>query len=281
MAQTSNTEPIITFIGAGNMATSLIGGLCSAGHDPERMHAVDPSAERRSELHRIFGVHTHADVGDAALPGADVWVLAVKPQVMAEAVRDLAPRIGDTRPLVISIAAGVPLAALRRWLGLDLPLVRCMPNTPALIGAGATGLYAEDGVSTARRQTADAMLATAGTTVWVDSEHLLDAITATSGSGPAYFFAFMEAMQAGAEALGLDADTARELVLATALGAARMARESGDAPGTLRRKVTSPGGTTERALTAFDEADMQAVVANAMHAAAERAAALARTLDDQ
>src|SRR5699024_4852776 len=224
--------------------------------------------------------HTHADADTTPVLQSDVWLLAVKPQVMAAVARGLAQIIGDHRPLTISIAAGVPLAALRAWLAVDLPLVRCMPNTPALIGCGATGLYADDSVSAAQKRSADDILATAGTTDWVTSETLLDAVTATSGSGPAYYFAFMEAMQAAAEAQGLDADSARTLVLQTALGAARMALESGDDPATLRRKVTSPGGTTEQALNRFAEGELQALVAAAMRATAERADSLARDMLD-
>lgn len=281
MSQTSNNEQVIAFIGAGNMATSLISGLCSAGYDPGRIHAVDPDSEQRGELSRRFAVQTHADAGQPAVAAADAWVLAVKPQIMADVARALAGALGNNSPLIISVAAGVPLAALRRWLGPGPALVRCMPNTPALIGAGATGLYADDSVPPAQRQTAETILATAGTTVWVDSEDLLDAVTATSGSGPAYYFAFMEAMQAGAEALGLDRETARSLVTETALGAARMALESGDDPATLRRKVTSPGGTTEQALNAFADGDLQALTARAMQAAAQRADTLSRALQEE
>ncbi len=267
----------IVFIGGGNMATSLISGLCSAGRAAGDIHVVEPDDARRTELAQRYAVHTHA-AADSDLLGAQVCVLAVKPQTMQEVARGLAPVIGTSKPLMISIAAGISLAALKQWLGQDLPYVRCMPNTPSLIGAGATGLYADHGVTSTQRALAESMLATAGTTVWVESESLLDAVIATSGSGPAYFFAFMEAMQAGAESLGLDAGTARELVLQTALGAARMALESGDDPATLRRKVTSPGGTTEQALATFTQGDLQALVARAMHSAADRAGALTEEL---
>jgi len=280
MSATHAIDQDITFIGGGNMAASLISGLRSAGHAGARIHVVDPDAEQRERMSRDFGVHTHAHADDRAVLDAGVWVLAVKPQMMADVTRTLAPLLNGRQPLVISIAAGVPLSALRQWLGEQLPLVRCMPNTPALISAGATGLYADVGVDQAQRQTAQTILSTTGLTTWVDSEQLLDAVTATSGSGPAYYFAFMEAMQAGAEALGLDAETARALVLQTALGAARMALESGEDPAALRRKVTSPGGTTEQALTMFADGDLQALVARAMRAAAQRADTLARSMHD-
>lgn len=278
MSEKTNAKTIITFIGGGNMASSLISGLCHAGHDPACIHAVDPARAQRDRLAADYSICTHADAADGAALDADVLVLAVKPQMMADVTRGLAPLLGARRPLVMSIAAGVPLAALRSWLGDACPFVRCMPNTPALIGAGATGLFADDSVSAAQRQIAESILATAGSTIWVDSEQLIDAVTGTSGSGPAYYFAFMEAMQAGAEALGLDAEAARALVLQTAYGAARMALESGDDPATLRRKVTSPGGTTEQALATFADGDLQGLVARAMRAATDRAEALARDL---
>jgi len=267
----------ILFVGGGNMATSLISGLRSADCPGERITVVEPDENKRTTLNQSFGVNTTAAASADDL-AADVLVLAVKPQVLRDVTQDLAPMLGDHRPLVISIAAGLPLTALREWLGTDLAYVRCMPNTPALIGAGATGLYADDSVDSAQRELAESILASAGMTAWVDTEAQLDAVTATSGSGPAYFFAFMEAMQAGAMKLGLDNDTARQLVLHTALGAARMAIESGDDPSTLRENVTSPGGTTEQALNQLRDGDLEALVGRAMTAAAERAATLADEL---
>lgn len=267
-------QDTIVFIGGGNMAASLIGGLRRAGHDVSRLRVVEPDAARRAALAERHGLHAAA-AADAATLDADVCVLAVKPQVIAEAARGLAPLLPHPRPVVLSVAAGVPTAALAAWLGGDVPLVRCMPNTPALIGAGASALYAGPEVGKAQRASAQAVLETAGAVVWVDDEASLDAVTATSGSGPAYFFKFMEAMQAGAEDLGLPPDTARALVLQTALGAARMALESGDDPAMLRAKVTSPGGTTERALSVFAEGGLDELVETAMRAAAGRARELA------
>ncbi|GAB3678765.1 pyrroline-5-carboxylate reductase [Salinisphaera aquimarina] len=267
----------IVFVGGGNMATSLISGLRSAGHDGGAITVVEPDDDKRDSLSRDYGVNCVANADGDTL-AADVLVLAVKPQMMRNVTQDLATRMAHARPLVISIAAGVPLAGLRAWLGEELAYVRCMPNTPSLIGAGATGLYADDSVNAEQREIAEAVLATAGMTAWVAREELLDAVTATSGSGPAYFFAFMEAMQAGARELGLDEHTARELVLHTALGAARMAIESGDDPGTLRKKVTSPGGTTERALDTFADGELSQLVRKAMQAAADRADSLGQEL---
>ena len=270
----------IVFVGGGNMATSLISGLRNADCPGERITVIEPDEAKGAQLASQYGVNTAASA-NADVLSAEVVVLAVKPQMLRDVAQGLAEPLGDNKPLIISIAAGVPIAGLREWLGADHAYVRCMPNTPSLIGAGATGLYADDGVTDAQRELADTILATAGVTAWVDEESLLDAITATSGSGPAYFFAFMEAMQAGAMELGLDEATARELVLHTALGAARMAIESGDDPTALREKVTSPGGTTAAALGEFSEGELGALVARAMRSASDRADSLARELLDK
>lgn len=269
----------IVFVGGGNMATSLISGLRSADHAGERITVIEPDAAKRDSLSSRFAVHTVAGASPETLD-ADVIVLAVKPQMMRDVAQGLAEHLGDASPLILSIAAGLPLAALRGWLGDHLAYVRTMPNTPSLIGAGATGLYADDSVTAEQRELAQTMLATAGITAWVEDESLLDAVTATSGSGPAYFFAFMEAMVEGACELGLDEATARELVLNTALGAARMAIESGDDPATLRKNVTSPGGTTAEALATFSDGDLGQLVRRAMRAASDRAGTLADELSD-
>ncbi|MBS63808.1 pyrroline-5-carboxylate reductase [Salinisphaera sp.] len=270
----------IVFVGGGNMATSLISGLRHADWSGERITVIEPDDTKAQKLRADYGVNV-ASSADSQSLDADVIVLAVKPQMMREVCEGLVEPLGDRKPLVVSIAAGVPIAAFRQWLGADHAYVRCMPNTPSLIGAGATGLYADNGVTDAQRSLADSILETAGMTAWVAEESLLDAVTATSGSGPAYFFAFMEAMQAGAVELGLDEAAARELVLHTALGAARMAIESGDDPATLREKVTSPGGTTAAALEQYAAGDLNALVARAMQAAAGRADSLATELLDK
>ncbi|WP_348767144.1 pyrroline-5-carboxylate reductase [uncultured Salinisphaera sp.] len=270
----------IVFVGGGNMATSLISGLRNADWAGERITVVEPDEAKGQQLGADYGVNAVSNADSQSL-NADVIVLAVKPQMMREVCQGLVEPLADRRPLIVSIAAGVPIAGLRQWLGAEHAYVRCMPNTPSLIGAGATGLYAEDGVTDAQRDLADSILETAGMTAWVADESLLDAVTATSGSGPAYFFAFMEAMQAGAVELGLDEATARQLVLHTALGAARMAIESGDDPATLREKVTSPGGTTAAALEQYAAGDLNALVARAMQAAAGRADSLATELLDK
>lgn len=263
----------IAFIGGGNMATSLIGGLLAGGHAAENILVVDPAPQRRAYLRDTYAVQVFTQISDAAVR-ADVWVLAVKPQIMHSVVQGLP----HAAPLVISIAAGISITALSTWLKGDPAIVRCMPNTPALIGAGAGALFAPDVVTTEQRDIAETILASAGLAVWVQSEKDLDAVTATSGSGPAYFFAFMEAMQTCAQDMGLPPDTARQLVLQTALGAARMALESGDDPTTLRKKVTSPGGTTERALSILEEGGFDLLVGEAMRAAAGRSAQLSEEL---
>ncbi len=271
---TQDTHPQLCFIGAGNMASALIGGLIQRGHPPERITASDPDAGKLERLHRDFGIRTEGDNLSAAT-GADAVLLAVKPQVMKPVCTALAPLL--PAPLFISIAAGLREDAIDRWLGGGKALVRCMPNTPALVGLGASGLHANPRVSVAQRQQAEAILQAVGMTVWVDDETQLDAVTAVSGSGPAYFFLFIEALQNAGEAIGLDAPTAARLARQTALGAARMAQEEDDIAA-LRQQVTSPGGTTERAIQRFLEDGLPQTVERAVRAARDRAAELAAEL---
>ncbi len=260
----------IAFIGGGNMARSLIGGLIAQGRDPASIHVAEPVEVLRGALHADFGVTTF-DSGGAAVNDASSWVFAVKPQVMRAVCEALAAQAQAQRPLVISIAAGITGSQLERWLGGALPVVRTMPNTPALLGAGITGLHASDLVDEAGRAFAEALLAAAGKTVWIGDEGLMDAVTAVSGSGPAYVFLLAEAMIDAGIAEGLPADAARALALQTVLGAARMLTESG-APdaGELRRRVTSPNGTTQAAIETFEAGGLRALVADAIHAARER-----------
>ena len=266
----------IGFIGAGNMASALSGGMLAQGFRPAQLALSDPSAEQL-EPHRTRGLFTTTD-NAALLARADVLVLAVKPQVMAAVMQPLAAQAQARRPLVISIAAGISAASISEWLGGGLAVVRAMPNTPALVQAGATGLYANNLVTPAQRAEAESILGAVGITLWVDDEPLIDAVTAVSGSGPAYFFYLMEAMIAAGTQLGLDEKTARALTLQTALGAAQMAIMSGVDPAELRRRVTSPGGTTERALAVLEQAALRDTVAQALTACAERGAELARQL---
>ena len=267
----------ITFLGGGNMAASLIGGLIADGLPADRMTVSDPSAERREWLSARFGVAVHED-NRQAVAGADVVVLAVKPQVMRGLLAEVRDRICESNPLVVSIAAGLRTEALLRWLGCRPPLVRCMPNTPALVQSGVTALYAGEDVDEARRSLAESILRAVGITLWVEDEALLDAVTALSGSGPAYCFLLMEAMQAAGEVLGLAPEQARLLTLQTVFGAAKMALESEEGPEVLRARVTSPGGTTERALAVFEEGGFRTLVQRAIEAAAERSRELADEL---
>ena len=272
----------IAFLGGGNMAASLVAGLRQAGWAGTDILVVDRNPDKCDALAARHGVTTATSIAEADWR-VDVVMLAVKPQVMAGAIAEMRTALGRTSraPLAISIAAGIPLRVLATWLGDDIECIRTMPNTPSQLGVGATGLYAPPSISADRRDLADRIMATAGINVWVEQEADIDTIIATSGSGPAYYFAFMEAMIDAATDMGLTRDSARQLVLQTALGAARMAVESGDDPATLREKVTSKGGTTAEALAYFNNADLAATVAGAMQAAADRASVLAQELAEQ
>ncbi len=268
----------IAFIGGGNMAGALIHGLVEDGTDPGRILVAEPDATRREQLAVRFGVRTTED-NTAAAQEAEILVLAVKPQVLPQVAKALAPALAQNQPLCISIAAGIRHAALQAWLGEGVPLVRAMPNTPAMLQSGATGLYAPPPLDEAQREAAEHVLRAVGVVIWVEEESLMDAVTAVSGSGPAYFFLFMEAMEQAAIELGLPAETARLLVRQTALGATRMALESElDLP-TLRLGVTSPGGTTERAIHAFEEGGLRRLVHRALEAARDRSQELSRELE--
>ncbi|MCK5874970.1 MAG: pyrroline-5-carboxylate reductase [Alcanivoracaceae bacterium] len=266
-------QQIIGFIGAGNMATSLVGGMIAKGIRPARIWMGDVSQDRLDELSRQHRVHVSADNAEIARR-ADVLVLAVKPQVMQAVCEALREALGERQPLIVSIAAGVTIASLKGWLG-DLPVVRCMPNTPALVQAGATGLYAEPSVSAEQKELAGQILGSVGLTFWFDEEKALDAVTAVSGSGPAYFFLLMESMIEAGRKLGLDERTARQLVLQTAWGAAQLAITSEAGPDVLRQQVTSPGGTTAAALNVFEEGGFRVLVDSALAAARRRSEELA------
>lgn len=273
-------EPRIAFIGAGNMAASLIGGLLAQGVPVERIRASDPGAEQRAKISAEHGIFICADNAEA-VAGVDVIVLAVKPQVMKSVCQALAPHLTDNQ-LIVSIAAGIPCASLERWLGersAAVPaIVRCMPNTPALLRQGVSGLFATARVSVEQRQQAEQLLSAVGVALWLDDEQQIDAVTAVSGSGPAYFFLLIEAMTAAGEQLGLPRETAAQLTMQTALGAARMALESDVDAAELRRRVTSPNGTTEAAITSFQAGGFEALVHQALTAAATRSAELAEQL---
>lgn len=266
--------PFLTFIGAGNMASSLIGGLVERGHPADYIMACDPLGDYLERMQHRFGILTSTDNINGAAR-ADVLVLAVKPQILERVCRELSGHI-DHKPLVVSIAAGVPLASLSAWLGDELPLVRCMPNTPSLLQQGASGLFANDIVSEDQRQQAEGIMASVGIVEWVRSEDEIDAVTALSGSGPAYYFLFMEIMEKVGIELGLDPQVARRLTRQTALGAARMGAAENVEVAELRRQVTSPGGTTAQAIESFMSSNLEQVFRDAMGAALQRARDMAQ-----
>ena len=264
----------LAFIGGGNIAAALIGGLIGRGLQPARIIVADPNREQLQRLVHEYGVVAAPD-GATALQDAEVVVLAVKPQLMRAVASELAPHLAEPAPLILSVAAGIPHTALAAWLGRGASIVRAMPNRPALCGIGATGLYAPPTVGAADRALAESILAAVGITVWVERESHMDVVTAVSGSGPAYFFLFMEALEAAARELGLAPDVAHRLTTQTALGAAQMASESADSLAVLREQVTSKGGTTAAALAILDAADLRGIVAGAVAAADRRSAELA------
>lgn len=257
----------ITFIGGGNMASALIGGLLRQGYLPAQIRVVEINAEGREKIKREFKVEAVAELTQG-ISDSDVIVLAVKPQQLSAVAQELAALLGDH--LVISIAAGIRATDISRWMGSYERVVRAMPNTPALIRAAVTGLYALPGVSVEEKHNAETILAAVGSVLWCDREELLDAVTALSGSGPAYVFYFIEAMQKAGQELGLDAAQARQLSLETLLGAARLASQSDENVATLRARVTSPGGTTERAIQALENAGVKNAIVGAIHVANQR-----------
>ena len=269
----------IAFIGGGNMALSLIGGLIADGFNPEHIHVADPQAEQRATIQQQYGVVTYQD-NLSAINQCEIIVLAVKPQQCQQVLKQLAPH-WQINHLLISIAAGIRTQDMVRWLEqTDAAIVRTMPNTPALVQAGATGLFANTAVNDLQQEQAESILRACGITLWVEQETELDIVTALSGSGPAYFFLVMEAMEAAAIKLGLSPQATTLLCTQTAFGAAKMALESDDNAATLRHKVTSPGGTTERALHELQDGDLSGLFENALVAAALRARELASQLGE-
>ena len=273
-------QSTIAFVGGGNMGRSFIGGLVADGMPPDALWVADPSPEKRAALSAAYRVHA-TDDNLEAVAAADVIVLAVKPQALKQVCNDIAAGVRDTRRLVVSIAAGVREASIREWLGEDVAIVRAMPNTPALVQSGATALYANPHVDDKQRDAAETIMRAVGLTVWLDDEADMDTVTALSGSGPAYFFLVMEALEHAATELGLAPETARLLTLQTAFGAAKMALESDDEAADLRVRVTSPGGTTERALEVLQEGRVEELFARALRAARDRSAELADILGNK
>lgn len=268
----------IAFIGGGNMARSLIGAMIRGGTPATAITVAEPNAEVGEKLAADFGITVFAR-GVEAAARADLVMLSVKPQVMRGVCESLATVLAGRKPLIVSIAAGLRSGQIDRWLGGGFPIVRCMPNTPALIGAGATGMIANAAVSEAGRARAESILAAAGKMVWVDNEDLIDTVTGISGSGPAYFFLMIEALEDAGVAQGMPRETARTLAIQTCLGAARMASEDAEPPSRLRERVTSPNGTTQAALDALASGGFRELVASAVAAATRRGAEMSRELD--
>ena len=272
MKQTS-----IGFIGGGNMAASLIGGLLKDECPAQKLWASDPDSQRLGHLGSHLGINTSRDNLDL-VEACEVVVLAVKPQQLATVAKDIADAVQQRQPLIISIAAGVRSADLDRWLGGNTRLIRVMPNTPSLVQSGAAALFATAPVDAEQRDLAESIMRAVGIAIWVDDETQMDAVTALSGSGPAYFLLVMEAMENAARTLGLSAENARLLTLQTAFGTAKMALESEHQADELRRRVTSPGGTTEAALAVLIEGGMEVLFAEALGAAGKRSRELADQL---
>ncbi len=269
----------IGFIGGGNMASSLISGLIASGHAPEQIWVSDINPDTLTALKQDLNVNTSAN-NDDVINAVDVVVLAVKPQTLSAVAQSIAARVQQKQSLVVSIAAGINQNSLSRWLGNDTAIVRCMPNTPALVLTGATALHANDKVTGEQRDLAENILRAVGIALWVEDEAELDAVTAVSGSGPAYYFLLMEAMEKAALELGLNQETARLLVQQTALGAAKIALESAESPEQLRRRVTSPGGTTQQAIETFEHGGFTELVSKALHAARDRSIEMSKQMEN-
>ncbi len=275
MTSQPESWPRIAVIGGGQMARALVGGWVARGADPSRIAVADPDPRQLAWLTAQFpGLGVHTDNAGAAA-GATVWLLAVKPQQLAAVVSALAPVAATVHPLVISIAAGIRAANIARWLGGTAEVVRAMPNRPALIGAGASGLYADPSVPEESRALAGRLIEAVGSAAWVPAEADIDAVTSVSGSGPAYFFLLIELLESAGIAEGLAPEVARRLAIDTAAGAAALARQGHDDPATLRAQVTSKGGTTAAALAVFEAADLRGIVGRAVAAAASRSRELA------
>ncbi|HSH43546.1 MAG TPA: pyrroline-5-carboxylate reductase [Arenicellales bacterium] len=274
------TGTTIGFIGAGNMASAIIGGLVNEGRDPQTIAVFDPDEGKTRALAKRLGTRV-GEGNDSLLRGCDVVVLAVKPQVMRDVLTPLAANLPEAPPLLISVAAGIRIDSIEQWLGRRLAVVRVMPNTPSLVGSGAAGLYANDLVTQEQRDAAETLMQAVGITAWVDEESQIDTVTGIAGSGPAYFMLFMEAMVDAAARRGLDRETAQTLVIQTCRGAAELAGQSPESLEQLRINVTSPGGTTERALQTMQDAGIDEIIRKAVNAAADRAEELAETLAEK
>ena len=271
------TNTSIGFIGGGNMATSLIAGLIADGWRADNIHLSEPDASKRELLSSRFSIRTYDD-NQVMVANTNIVVLAVKPQIMASVCEEISNSINQYQPLVLSIAAGIQVAHLSRWLGGYKQIVRTMPNTPSMVQSGATALFSDPSVNEDGKNAAETIMRAVGLSIWVETEDELDAVTALSGSGPAYFLYIMEAMEKAGIELGLAADTARLLSIQTAFGAAKMALESTDSPSVLRHNVTSPGGTTERALSILKDKQLEKIFSEALAGACARSKELAEEI---
>jgi pyrroline-5-carboxylate reductase len=273
-----NTKKI-GFIGGGNMASSLISGLIASGHPANLLWVSDTNQQALDNLSSNLAVNVSTD-NLLIAEQVDVIVLAVKPQILSAVSQQIANIVQTNNRLVVSIAAGISQDSLAKWLGAEVAIVRCMPNTPALVRSGATALYANNNVNAEEKTLAENILRAVGISLWVEYESELDAVTAVSGSGPAYFFLLMEAMEQAALELGLDEDTARLLIQQTALGAAKIALESDETSKQLRQRVTSPGGTTQQAIKTFEEGRFVPLVSKALHAARDRSVEMSQQTEE-
>lgn len=274
------STPTLSFIGAGNMARAIIGGLLASGHPADKIWVSAPDDSHLQSMGRDFGVFTTTDNRYCAEQG-DIVVMAVKPQIMAGVCQDIVSVVQNTRPLMVSIAAGLDTATLGQWLGGGVPLVRCMPNTPSLVGQGASALFATAEVSSKQKTQVSQLFEGIGMTLWLDDEDQMHAVTGLSGSGPAYFFLMLEALEEAGTEAGLPAETARRLAIQTMGGAARMAAESELDPAQLKRNVMSPGGTTEQAVQTFEAGNLRPLVKQAHKAAMDRSRAMQKELSQQ
>jgi pyrroline-5-carboxylate reductase len=273
-----NTQKI-GFIGGGNMASSLISGLIASGHSPQDLWVSDINQDALKVLAQNLNVNTSTN-NDEIINAVDVVVLAVKPQILSTVAKNATASIQQKQPLVVSIAAGISQQSLSQWLGNNIAIVRCMPNTPALVLTGATALHANAQVTAEQHDLAENIMRSVGIALWVNDESELDVVTAVSGSGPAYYFLLMEAMEKAAIEMGMNEVTARLLVQQTALGAAKIALESSESPEQLRKRVTSPGGTTQQALETFEEGGFTALVSKALHAARDRSIEMSKQTEN-
>ena len=264
----------IGFVGGGNMAQAMIGGLIANKVPAANIMAADPDQAQRELVASRYGIRVMSDNSELAST-VDVLVLAVKPQVLADVARKLRVATQANKPLIVSVAAGIQASSIQTWLGGKVAVVRAMPNSPCLVRQGITALHANSLTSNEQRGLAQQVLEAVGTVIWLEREDLMDAVTAVSGSGPAYFFLFMEAMEQSARRMGLPMEVAWALTLHTGVGAARMALESGQDLAQLRKNVTSPGGTTAAALAIFEQAGLRDIVDRALNGARERGSEIA------